>query len=83
MIISLYTEKAFDKIQPLFMVNILKILGGPQFVKISEAVGGFGKKWFLWDGSSIKQEEAHFVISHSFKDFTTFRRWLEGLIVLD
>lgn len=44
MIISLYTEKAFDKIQPLFMVNILKILGSPQFVKISEAVGGFGKK---------------------------------------
>lgn len=67
MLISLYTEKAFDKIQPPFLVNILTITGSLQFVKMSEAVRGFGENVIAlrWVHN---QQEAHVIISHSFKD---------------
>lgn len=67
MLISLYTEKTFDRIQPPFIVNILKITGSLQFVKISETVRGFGEK-VIASRWVHNQEEAHVVISHRFKD---------------
>lgn len=60
-------RKSFDKIQTPFIVNILKITGSLQFVKISESVRRFGGK-VIASRWVHNQEEVHVVISHGFKD---------------